>query len=40
MVLGFDVDLAALFNRVWPGATRHRIWHGLGYCVVNDSASS
>jgi SAM-dependent methyltransferase len=37
MVLGFDVDLPALFSRVWPGAVRHRIWHGLGYCVVDDS---
>jgi SAM-dependent methyltransferase len=35
MVLGFDVDLEALVRRVWPGATRHRIWHGLGYCLVN-----
>ncbi len=35
MVLKFDVDLRALFGRVWPGSARHRIWHGLGYCLVN-----
>jgi SAM-dependent methyltransferase len=40
MVLAFDVDLTGLFAKVWPGATRHRIWHGLGYCVVNHSRSS
>ena len=37
MVLAFDVDLTAIFNRVWPQATRHRIWHGMGYCLVNTS---
>ena len=37
MVLAFDVDLTAIFNRVWPQATRHRIWHGMGYCIVNKS---
>jgi SAM-dependent methyltransferase len=37
MVLDFEVDLEALSLRVWPGATRHRIWHGLGYCLVNPS---
>ena len=40
MVFAFDVDLTGLFAKVWPGATRHRIWHGLGYCVVNHSKSS
>jgi SAM-dependent methyltransferase len=40
MVLAFDIDLKALTTRVWPHATRHRIWHGLGYCVVNHSISS
>jgi SAM-dependent methyltransferase len=35
MVLGFDLDLEALTRRVWPKAAHHRIWHGLGYCVVN-----
>jgi SAM-dependent methyltransferase len=34
MVLQFDVDLVELTNRVWPRASRHRIWHGLGYCIV------
>ena len=37
MVLAFDVDLPALFSRIWPHATRHRIWHGMGYCFVNNS---
>lgn len=40
MVLSFNVDLTALFTRVWPNATRHRIWRGLGYCLVEHSASS
>jgi SAM-dependent methyltransferase len=35
MILTFDLDLQALFARVWPGATRRRIWHGMGYCFVN-----
>ncbi len=35
MVLEFDVDLPALFSRVWPRSARHRIWHGLGYCLVD-----
>jgi SAM-dependent methyltransferase len=39
MVLAFDIDLGALFSRVWPEATRHRIWHGMGYCLVNTSRS-
>jgi SAM-dependent methyltransferase len=37
MVLAFDIDLKALSGRVWPQATRHRIWHGMGYCLVNTS---
>ena len=37
MVLEFDVDLEALTSRVWPQAVRHRIWHGLGYCLVDTS---
>lgn len=40
MVFSLDADLTAIFNRAWPGATRHSIWHGLGYCVVNNSTSS
>jgi len=37
MALTFDVDLKALFSRVLPQATRHRIWHGLGYCICDTS---
>jgi ubiquinone/menaquinone biosynthesis C-methylase UbiE len=37
MVLSFDIDLPALFERVWPRAQRHRIWHRLGYCMVEQS---
>jgi SAM-dependent methyltransferase len=37
MVLNFDVDLRALCGRVWPGAVQHRIWHELGYCLVDTS---
>jgi SAM-dependent methyltransferase len=40
MVLAFDIDLKAPFARVWPQAPRHRIWHGMGYCVVNHSIIS
>jgi SAM-dependent methyltransferase len=39
MVLEFDVDLPGLAQRVWPQLTRHRIWHGMGYCLVNTSTS-
>jgi SAM-dependent methyltransferase len=39
MVLEFDVDLRVLAERVWPLAKRHRIWHGMGYCLVNTSSS-
>ena len=39
MVQGFDVDLPGLTQRVWPRAVRHRIWHGLGYCLVETSAT-
>ncbi len=35
MVLGFDIDLPALAERVWPDAERYRIWHGMGYCWVH-----
>jgi SAM-dependent methyltransferase len=37
MVLGFNIDLIELFDRAWPGAERHRTWHGMGYCLVNKS---
>jgi SAM-dependent methyltransferase len=37
MVLEFDVDLKSLAERVWPQSVRHRIWHGLGYCLVDTS---
>jgi SAM-dependent methyltransferase len=40
MVLAFDVDLKALTARVWPQATRHRIWLGMGYCLVDSSSST
>jgi SAM-dependent methyltransferase len=39
MVFAFDIDLKALTSRVWPHARRHRIWHGMGYCLVNTSNS-
>lgn len=39
MVQEFDVDLPGLTGRVWPHAERHRIWHGLGYCLVETSVS-
>jgi SAM-dependent methyltransferase len=35
MILELDVDVEGLIRRVWPGAVRHRIWHGLGYCFVH-----
>jgi SAM-dependent methyltransferase len=37
MAFNFDVDLTALISRVLPEATRHRIWHGLGYCICDTS---
>jgi SAM-dependent methyltransferase len=40
MVLDFDVDIDGIVRRVWPGAVRFRIWHGLGYCFVNTTLSS
>ena len=39
MVLEFDVDLLDLTGRVWPKLARHRIWHGMGYCLVDTSTS-
>ena len=39
MVLEFNVDLTALASRVWPRHARHRIWHGMGYCLVEDSGT-
>jgi SAM-dependent methyltransferase len=35
MVLDFDVDLEALRRRIWAESNRYRIWHGLGYCIVD-----
>jgi SAM-dependent methyltransferase len=35
MALSFDIDLVELARRVWPEAVRYRIWHGMGYCLVN-----
>ncbi len=40
MVLGFDEDLVGLVNRVCPDARRHRIWHGMGYCLVIERGGS
>ncbi len=37
MALTFDVNFKPLFSRVLPQATRHRIWHGLGYCICDTS---
>jgi ubiquinone/menaquinone biosynthesis C-methylase UbiE len=37
MVLSFDIDVKALITQLWPDAERHRIWHGLGYCVVHQA---
>jgi SAM-dependent methyltransferase len=39
MVLEFKIDLRALASRVWPQHARHRIWHGMGYCLVEKSGS-
>ncbi len=39
MVLEFDVDLRGLAERVWPKARRFPIWHHLGYCLVETSAT-
>jgi SAM-dependent methyltransferase len=39
MVLEFDIDLPAVCARVWPHAKRHRIWLGLGYCLVEINAA-
>lgn len=35
MVLGFHDDPVAIARRVRPSAGLHRIWHGLGYCLVD-----
>jgi SAM-dependent methyltransferase len=40
VVLEFDIDLKSLSERVWPGAVRHRIWRGLGYCLVDHTSDS
>ena len=34
MILDFDADPEAAVRRAWPGATRHAIWAGLGYCYA------
>ncbi len=36
MVLGFKLDLDEVRRRVWPDAQQHRIWRGLGYCLVHE----
>lgn len=38
MVLSFQVDLPALFARVWPAAESRSIWSGLGYCYIDRRA--
>jgi SAM-dependent methyltransferase len=35
MVLSFDVNPVELAERIWPDAVRHRIWCGMGYCLVH-----
>ena len=32
MILDHDADPEAAVRAAWPGATRHAIWSGLGYC--------
>jgi ubiquinone/menaquinone biosynthesis C-methylase UbiE len=39
MVLKFNVDLKGLVDQVWPQLARYRIWHGMGYCLVNSCTS-
>ena len=39
MVLEFDIDLRGLTEQIWPKARRHPIWHHLGYCLVETSAT-
>ena len=34
MVLACHLDPDRTVRAVWPGAVRHRIWGGLGYCFV------
>ena len=34
MVLDHEFDPNLVVQEVWPGATRHPIWGGLGYCFV------
>lgn len=35
MVLAGDLDVDSVIRGAWPGATRHPIWGGLGYCFVH-----
>ncbi len=35
MALSFDDDPVAIARRVRPSAEMHRIWYGLGYCLVD-----
>jgi SAM-dependent methyltransferase len=35
MVFDLHLDLNSVIASALPGATRHRIWHGLGYCIVH-----
>lgn len=35
LVVGQRLDVGQLFRRVFPESTLHAIWHGLGYCMVD-----
>jgi SAM-dependent methyltransferase len=35
MVLAGDLDVDLVVRDAWPGAARHPIWGGLGYCFVH-----
>ncbi len=35
MVLSLRLDIDTLARRVWPRSRRFRIWHRLGYCLVD-----
>jgi SAM-dependent methyltransferase len=37
MALGLDFDPTSVIERVWPKASRLRIWRGLGYCYLDFS---
>jgi ubiquinone/menaquinone biosynthesis C-methylase UbiE len=39
MVQQHKFDPAATIRREWPGATRHAIWCGLGYCFASENGN-